>query len=85
MDHNDWYEATVIGNHILQDSFVQGETCVFRVVEDNRYDVFNLKDTLQTLTHDEVKIQLKSKRSIRNELVRAKDQGYINWKVGPLV
>jgi hypothetical protein len=85
MDQNDWYEAMVTGNQTLKDSFTQGKSCVFRFVGNNQYDVFNLNDTLQTLTFEEAKIQLKSKRDTRNDLVRAKDQGYINWKVGPLL
>jgi len=79
----DWYDATVVSNSILGDAFSVDEKCVFRRLaqeETTKFEVFNLKDTIKLLTGDEAKTQLISVRDTKNNVVRAKDQGYIDWK-----
>lgn len=74
---DDWYEATVLGNDVIGSSFVPGEPCVFRSV-DSGYAVFNLKNAYKEITPDVAKGQLRSVRD-GGKLVRARDQGHINW------
>ena len=79
----DWYEAAVTlqGSHFALDAFVQGESCVFRTLTDKAdYQVFDLKDKAATIDAQEAATSLKSRRDAKGGLVRAKDQGYINWK-----
>jgi len=80
----DWYEAVVIANSILGDAFPVGETCVYRRVGKSksarRFEIFNLKDVVKPLTGAEAKRQLRAARDSHNNVVRARDQGYINWK-----
>lgn len=91
MVDQDWYEANVIANSILGDAFPVGDLCVFRrkkAVEFNpqerMFEIFNIKDTVRVLNGDEAKTQLRSVRDSKNGLVRARDQGYINWKLETL-
>ena len=78
----DWYEAKIIDNSLLGNSFPLATTCVFRRVHKTKkqFNIFNLKDTSIVLTGDQAKTQLRSKRDKNNSLIRAKDQGYINWQ-----
>ena len=90
----DWYEAIVINNELLGDAFLIDDTCVFRriinrriVNEDGRtthqnsvFEVFNLKSEVKILTGEQAKTQLRSARDSKGNVVRARDQGYIDWK-----
>ena len=84
----DWYEAIVINNDLLGSAFLIDDTCVFRRIifeyinkEDNStFEVFNLKSTVKTLTGEQAKTQLRSVRDSKGNVVRARDQGYIDWK-----
>ena len=75
----DWYDATV--TEAIGSLFAQGDSCVFRTLTNNAdYQVFDLKDKITTITSKEAAVRLKSSRDAKGSLVRAKDQGYINWK-----
>lgn len=88
----DWYEAVVISNTLLGDAFPIDETCVFRHINLNemkdfedlksskKFEVFNLKTSIKILSGDEAKSQLRSLRDSKNNVIRARDQGYIDWK-----
>jgi hypothetical protein len=78
----DWYDAVVIDNEILGNAFPVADTCVFRrcTKDGKRFEIFNLKDTVVVVSGEEAKKQLRSARDRNNAVVRAKDQGYVNWK-----
>lgn len=79
----DWYEATVIDNSLLGDAFPIGTPCAFRRygdVEMKLFEIFNIKDTASVLSGDKAKTQLRSMRDRNNAVVRARDQGYVEWK-----
>ena len=79
----DWYDALVIDNSILGEAFPSKSTCVFRhygEVGTKVFEIFNLKDTASILSGDKAKMQLRSRRDRNNAVVRAKDQGYVEWK-----
>jgi hypothetical protein len=83
MDDQDWYEATIIDNSSLGDAFIINDICVYRRYEKSRkklFEIFNLRDTTKLVTGEEAKQQLRASRDSHNNVVRAKDQGYINWK-----
>jgi len=83
----DWYDAIVIANSLLGSTFQVTETCVFRrcETESRQFEICNLKDTVVVLTGDEAKTQLRSSRDRNNEVVRSRDQGFINWKYSSIV
>lgn len=79
----DWYDATVISNSILGSGFSIGDQVVFRRIvrdESSIFEIFNLKDTVRVLTGEDAKTQLRSSRDAKNNVIRSKDQGYIEWK-----
>lgn len=82
--NDDWLDAVILDNTILGDAFLLNEECVFRQYKhpgDKKYfEIFNLKDNVAILSGEEAKIQLRSVKDRSNNVVRAKDQGYINWK-----
>jgi len=83
----DWYEAVVSDNAILGSAFPVADTCVFRrCANDSKcFEIFNLKDTVMIVSGDEAKTQLRSNRDRNNVVVRAKDQGYVNWKYSTII
>lgn len=83
----DWYEAVVSDNSILGSAFPVADTCVFRRCADDgkRFEIFNLKDTVAIISGDEAKTQLRSNRDRNNIVIRAKDQGYVNWKYSTII
>lgn len=77
----DWYEAIVIANSILGDSFPLGDSVVYRRISSKRkFEVFNLRDATKILSGDDATTQLRASRDSYGEVRRAKDQGYLNWK-----
>ena len=84
MVQGDWYEATVLDNSILGSPFAIGGMCAFRRFRKTKFTVFNMEDTLKTISVGEAKTQLKSSRTVKNALVRSGDQGYLNWKVSEI-
>jgi len=80
----DWYDAIVIDNSIVGDAFPVGESCVYRRREGKKsqklFEIFNIKDTAKIITGEVAKQQLRASRNTHNEVIRSKDQGYINWK-----
>jgi hypothetical protein len=82
--NDDWFEAVILDNTILGEAFLLNEECVFRHYKhtgDKKYfEIFNLKDNVVIVSGEEAKIQLRSARDRANNVIRAKDQGYINWK-----
>lgn len=85
---DDWYEALVIDNSILGKAFSVGEICFFRRRQDETakklFEVFNLRDMYKTLSGEEAKTQLRAARDSHKNVLRARDQGYINWRYGLL-
>ena len=79
----DWYEATVIDNSILGEAFPVRSVCAFRRCGDTDtklFEIFNIKDTASVLSGDKAKTQLRSMRDRNKAVVRARDQGYVEWK-----
>ena len=76
----DWYDAVVLANDILGDSFSIDETCVFRRLGNKQFEIFNLNDTIVVMNGVQAKSQLRSCRDRNNTIIRSKDQGYVNWK-----
>lgn len=81
-EHEDWYDAIVISNDILGISFPIYSSCVFRRIvinSEKKFEIFNIHSK-RVLTREECLKELRSVRNSKNEVVRSKDQGYINWK-----
>lgn len=76
----DWYDAVVIANDILGESFTIGEMCAFRKLGNKQFEIFNIKDTIVVMNGVQAKSQLRSCRDRNNAVIRSKDQGFINWK-----
>jgi hypothetical protein len=86
MFQNEWYEAIVVENNVVGNSFNLGETCVFKSISkrNNKFCVYNMKDTIMILSDSEIRTQIRSKRNESQQPIRAVDQGYINWKVSEI-
>ena len=83
MDHEDWYEATSMGTSKTF-KLAPGGSCVFRK-DKGSYLVFDMDKTAVRMSADEAKTCLRSRRGLDDNLVRASDQGYINWKFKTII
>lgn len=81
VEDQDWHEAFIIDNSILGDAFIIGDICVYRRHgRRKQFEIFNLRDTAHIISGEDAKRQLQATRDSRGNFVRARDQGYINWK-----